>query len=124
MTLSRQLIIETLTAHGPMTMREIAEELGADIDALRGFIGSIRQKKPGVIYIHSWRRDTDGGRLYPRALWAAGSHKDARRPQKLGRSEYNRRAREKRKACIPSIFHVGLVNRTAQSKIDLSESFQ
>ena len=121
--LSRQMIINVLQDHGPLTMREIAAELQIDIDRVRCFIGSIRQKKD-VIYIHSWRRDTDGGRLYPRALWAVGNLPDAPKPKKLGHLEYNRRARERRKTLVASVFHIHLKHENKQSRLSLSKTFQ
>lgn len=117
------MIVDLLTEFGPMTMREIADQLKTDVDRIRCFIGSVRQKKPGVIYIHSYRRDEDGGRLYPRALWAAGNRPDAKRPPKLGHQEYNRRARLKKKTVVASIFHFHLRHENNQAKLNLSKTF-
>ena len=122
-SISRQKIIDLLTELGPMTMREIADQLKTDINQVRCFIGSVRQKKPGVIYIQSYRRDEDGGRLYPRALWAAGNLPDAKRPPKLGHPEYNRRARLKKKKAVASIFHLHLKYENNQTKLNLSKTF-
>lgn len=120
-SISRQQIVDLLKELGPMTMREIADQLRIDLDRIRSFIGSTRQKKPGVIYIQSYRRDEDGGRLYPRALWAAGNLPDAKRPPKLGHPEYNRRARKKKK--VASIFHLHLKYENNQAKLNLSKTF-
>lgn len=122
-SISRQKIIALLTELGPMTMREIADQLKTDLDRIRSFVGSTRQKKPGVIYIQSYRRDEDGGRLYPRAVWAAGNLPDAKRPPKLGRPEYNRRSRKKKKKAVASIFHLHLKYENNQSKLNLSKTF-
>lgn len=119
----KQSIIQILTDLGPLTMREIADQLGQDIDTIRQSIGSLRNRTPGIIHIHSYRRDTDGGRLYPRALWAVGNKADAKRPPKLCRSEYNRRARVKRKSFLPSIFHIGLVNESLSARLQLNKTF-
>lgn len=113
--------MDLLKELGPMTMREIADQLRIDLDRIRSFIGSTRQKKPGVIYIQSYRRDEDGGRLYPRAVWAAGNLPDAKRPPKLGHPEYNRRARKKKK--VASIFHLHLKHENNQAKLNLSKTF-
>lgn len=106
-----------------MTMREIADQLKTDIDHIRCFIGSVRQKKPGVIYIHSYRRDEDGGRLYPRALWAAGNLPDAKRLPRLEKKETSRRARLKRKKAVASIFHLHIKYENNQAKLNLSKTF-
>lgn len=122
-SISRQQIVDLLIELGPMTMREIAAELKIDLDRIRSFVGSTRQKKPGVIYIHSYRRDEELGRLYPRAVWAAGNLPDAKRPPKLGHPEYNRRARKKRKQAVASIFHLHLKYENNQAKLNLSKTF-
>lgn len=102
-----------------MTQREIAEELGLDPDLLRGYMGSLRQKRPGVLYIHSYRRDEDGGRLYPRALWAVGNRPDAKRPKPLPKSVYNKRGKDKMRKRVASVFHLGLVNKPNKVKASL-----
>lgn len=115
----RQQIIQLLSVEGPMTQREIAEALGLDHDTLRGYIGALRQKRPGVLYVHSYRRDEDGGRLYPRALWAVGNRRDAKRLEPLPKSVYNKRGKDKMKTRVASIFHLGSVNKTNKEKADL-----
>lgn len=106
-----------------MTMREIADQLKTDVDTIRHFLGALRCKRPGVIYIHSYRRDEDGGRLYPRALWAAGNLPDAKRLPRLDKKETSRRARLKRKKLVASVFHLSLINENKQSKLNLSKTF-
>lgn len=118
----RQKILHSLS-DGPLTMREIADQIGSDIDSVRCAIGSLRNRNPRILHIHSYRRDTDGGRLYPRAVWALGAGKDAKRPPKLTSSEYNKRAKTKRRVCLASIFHIGLVNDSVSSRLRLSKSF-
>lgn len=115
----RQKIISLLEAQGPMTQREIAEELGIHIDTLRGYIGSLRQRRPGVLYVHSYRRDEDGGRLYPRALWAVGDKPDAKRPPKLSKQVYNKRGKDRMKSRVASVFHLAYVNKTNRVKAAL-----
>lgn len=113
----RQQILDLLAEHGPMTMRELADDIGIGADLLRCYVGSLRQRRPGVIYIHSYRRDEDGGRLYPRALWALGNKPDATRPPKLTHTEYNKRARAKARARVASVFHLAYVNRRNSVKM-------
>lgn len=106
-----------------MTMREIADQLKTDVDTIRHFLGALRCKRPGVIYIQSYRRDEDGGRLYPRALWAAGNLPDAKRLPRLEKKETSRRARLKRKKAVASIFHLHLKYENKQTKLNLSKTF-
>lgn len=106
-----------------MTMREIADQLKTNIDRIRNFIGSVRAKKPGVIYIQSYRRDEDGGRLYPRAVWAAGNRPDAKRLPRLDKKETSRRARLKRKKLVASVFHLPLIYENKRTKLNRSKSF-
>lgn len=120
----RQQIIDLLTELGPLTQREIADQLGMDIDDVRGYIGSLRQRRPGVLYVHSYRRDADGGRLYPRALWAAGDQPDAPRIRRLSKSEYNRRGKLAMKRRIASVFHLGMVNTNNAAKRSFNDSFK
>jgi hypothetical protein len=115
----RRQIVDLLTSEGPMTQREMADQLGIDIDLLRGYIGALRCKKPAVLYVHSYRRDEDGGRLYPRALWAVGNQPDAKRPKPLPKSVYNKRGKDKMKKRVASIFHLGSVNKTNKEKVNL-----
>ena len=94
-----------------MTVRELAEAVRAEPEIIKGYIGSLRQRRPGVLYIHGYRRDEDGGRLYPRALWALGNLPDAKRPKPLPRKEYNRRGKAKMKTRVASVFHIALANK-------------
>lgn len=121
----RQQIIKLLQEFGPMTQREIADQLDMGVDLVRGYIGALRQRKPGVLYIHSYRRDEDGGRLYPRALWAAGRRKDAERLPRLTKPEYNKRGKDKMRRRPASIFHVaGLANATNAVMQSFNQKFQ
>lgn len=115
----RQRILDLLAEHGPMTLRELAHDIGISADLLRCYVGSLRQRRPGVIYIDSYRRDEDGGRLYPRALYALGNKPDAKRPKKLTQSEYNRRAREKAKVRVASVFHLAFINKPNREKVSV-----
>lgn len=119
----RQKILDLLTTYGPMTQREIAYELKLDMEYVRGYIGAIRQKKPRVLYVHSYRRDEDGGRLYPRALWAVGDKPDAKRLPRLSKTQYNKRGKAKMKHQVASIFHTAFVNKNNTKKLSVSRSF-
>lgn len=113
-------IVRLLKEHGPMTVRELAEELGATVRHISGSLASLRNRWPGTVRIAGYRRDEDGGLLYPRALWALGGQPDARRPGRLSKQEYNRRERDARRARVPSIFHVGLAHKPNRVKLAAS----
>jgi predicted ArsR family transcriptional regulator len=68
-------IIETLTKC-PMTMSQVAEELGVHYDAVKY---RVRQLHGNGIYVHSWKR-TEGHRGRESAVWAIGTKKDAPKP--------------------------------------------
>lgn len=94
-----------LAEHGPMTAREIAAELGVSPEYVRGSLG--RAKADKQIHIKAWRRDEDGGRLYPRAIWAAGDGRDAPKPPKLTKLDYNRRHRQRKARAVSSVWQLG-----------------
>lgn len=97
-----------------MTAREIAEELGLKhITQVSAALGPFRGT---LVRVGGWRRDEDGGRLYPRALYAAGPGVDAPKPEKLPRSEYNRRARHKLRSQVASVWELGLQARSFYNK--------
>lgn len=84
----RSRILNLLQELGPMTARELAEQLKIK------HVNQIAAALQGCdnFHISGYRRDEDGGRLYPRALYAYGLGKDANKPPKLSKQEYNRRA--------------------------------
>lgn len=94
-----------LKEHGPMTAREITEDLGASFGAVRARLGAMKRAKRGQrVFIAGWQRDDDGGRTYPRAKWAAGKQRDARKPAPLNTAEYNRRHRERKMKVVNNVF--------------------
>lgn len=87
-----------------MSARELSEELGLRFGLVRAKLGYL--KTQGRVHIHSYCRDTENGRLYPRARWALGSGKDAKRPAPLSDAEYNRRYRERTRGLVNSVFEL------------------
>ncbi len=87
-----------------MTARELAEQLKIK------HVNQIAAALQGCDHFHisGYRRDEDGGRLYPRALYAYGPGKDAKKPPKLGKQEYNRRAKEKMRKTVSSVWDLGI----------------
>lgn len=84
----RSKILNLLQELGPMTARELAEQL--KIKHVNQIAAALQGRDN--FHISGYRRDEDGGRLYPRALYAYGPGKDAKKPPKLSKQEYNRRA--------------------------------
>lgn len=92
-------VIEEL---GPMSAREVAEHMGISYSFGRAAVSYCKNLKQ--IYIHSYRRDEDGGRLYPRALYAAGNLPDAKKMKPLPVSAYRKRHTKKKQAIVNSVF--------------------
>jgi hypothetical protein len=100
----RLRILTLLQELGPMTARELAEQLKIK------HVNQIAAALQGCDHYHisGYRRNEDGGRLYPRALYAYGPGKDAEKPPKLSTQEYNRRAREKMRKKVSSVWDLGI----------------
>lgn len=99
-----QKVTRLLEELGPMTAQDIARELGIRIETARGMCG--KAKHAGQIRIVTWRRDEDSGRLYPRAVYAAGSGKNAPKPKPLTRYDYNRRHRTRKRLAVASVWEL------------------
>lgn len=100
----RSKILNLLQELGPMTARELAEQLKIK------HVNQIAAALQGCDHFHisGYRRDEDGGRLYPRALYAFGPGKDAKKPPKLSRQEYNRRSKAKMRKTVSSVWDLGI----------------
>ena len=113
MTVSHNILL-LLRDHGPLTRREIAEELGNK--AIASLASVMQQYRGTLVHISGYRRDSDGGRLYPRALYKYGPGVDAKRPRPLPKAEYNKRARSKCKKMVSSVFDLAIPSRKRQKK--------
>lgn len=100
----RSRILNLLQELGPMTARELAEQL--KIKHVNQIAAALQGSDN--FHISGYRRDEDGGRLYPRALYAYGPGRDAKRPPKLGKQEYNRRAKEKMRKTVSSVWDLAI----------------
>lgn len=85
-----------------MTSREVARELGLDHKVVRARMGEM------PTHICGWRRDSDGGRLYLRALFANGERRDSPKPPKLTRYETTQRYRERKAGLVNSVFSLAV----------------
>ena len=78
----------------PMTQQEIIENIGICNSTVSRWIARLHQK-PGLIYIHSYRRIGTRGNWTK--VWAAGYYGiDAVKPAPLGSGEYQKRWRRKK----------------------------
>jgi len=100
----RSKILNLLQELGPMTARELAEQLKIK------HVNQIAAALQGCdnFHISGYRRDEDGGRLYPRALYAYGPGKDAKKPPKLSRQDYNKRSKAKMRKTVSSVWDLGI----------------
>ncbi len=100
----RSRILNLLQELGPMTARELAEQLKIK------HVNQIAAALQGSDHFHisGYRRDEDGGRLYPRALYAYGPGKEAKKPPKLSRQEYNKRSKAKIRKTVSSVWDLGI----------------
>jgi hypothetical protein len=100
----RLRILTLLQELGPMTARELAEQLKIK------HVNQIAAALQGCDHYHisGYRRDEDGGRLYPRALYAYGPGKEAKKPPKLSRQEYNKRSKAKMRKTVSSVWDLGI----------------
>lgn len=104
-------ILSVLAEHGPLTVQELWEEIftvrDVTINSIRAASSELR--RDNLIQVVGYRRDEDGGRLYPRALYGLPQEtplpaKQTRPPGPLTRTEYNRRYRGRAKASANSVF--------------------
>ena len=103
---TKQLALKVIEEYGPLSARELADQLGISCPYGRAIVSYWKKRK--AIYISAYRRDTDGGALYPRGLYAVGNHVDARKPKPLSRLEYSRRHRHNKKMVACSVFTLAI----------------
>lgn len=92
--------------HGPISARELADLLGISYSYARATVSYYKKKE--AIHVHSYRRDEDGGKLYPRGLYVLGTGKDASKIPPLTRQEYTKRYRHNKKNACQSVFMLGV----------------
>jgi hypothetical protein len=95
-----------------MTAREIAEEIGlSDLSNVNAALVYVPVGTVKDWHIAGYRRDEHGGRLYPRALYAAGPGVDARKPGRISKNTAQRRWRNKVQNRVASVFELGMSYR-------------
>lgn len=103
----RSRVLSLIKENGPMSAREIAQEL--KLDTPNRVPAALHGSKD--YHIYSYRRDDDGGRLYPRALYAYGPGRNAPKPKPLTRVDYNKRSKAKMKHTVTSVWDLGIPSR-------------
>lgn len=100
----RKRILGLLSEDGSLSAREIANILKLKhINSVKAVL------KKDDVHISMWRRDEDGGRLYPRPVYALGKGKDAKKPPKLTKADYNKRFRSTLR--VASVWDLGIPKR-------------
>ena len=118
-----QKIIKALTDHGPMTARDLAEEININLRLVQGALGWVRAEHPGTIYIQNWRHEKTASRLNMNAVYALGSKPDVKRPKSMSSSQKCKRWRQKQKFQIASVFHLShkKYNRVRSPEVHLGQ---
>ena len=109
---------------GPMTAEEFAEEKGIPLNHARAYVSYAKRHK--FVYIVAYKRESEVGNVaYPRAIYALGNRRDAKKPSKLSAAETGRRHREKKRKMANSVFSWGVplddLRLTTQKRPDVSE---
>lgn len=92
---------------GPLTRAEICREVGID----RQFVSAVitRAHRQGLMHIAGYVMDDEVGRRYPRAQYALGPGKDAKRPVQKPTATNIRSQRVRRtRIQTSSVFNLGL----------------
>lgn len=100
--MSKARALKIIEEFGPLSAREVAEHMGISYSFGRAAVSYCKNLKQ--IYVSEYRRDEDGGRLYPRALYMPGNLPDAKKPKPLPESVYRKRHVKKKQAIVNSVF--------------------
>jgi len=105
----------TLQSLGPMTMADICREIGVGRDGVSAVVS--RMKAAGEVYIQEYTHDDESGRRYPRAVYAFGEGKDARKPR-ANKNAVGMRAQKVARTRIQtsSVFNLGMTRRQCLEK--------
>lgn len=114
-------VLALIAEHGGQTARDVAATLGIPVPYARGLMSKMHNGKlPAgkLVYISAWRRESDGGRLYPRPVYQAGHHRDTPGPGALTNTEYNRRHRQRQRGSVNSVFNLAGNNAKRRVLVD------
>lgn len=113
-------VLDHLEHVGPATLAELSVALGLHRDQLSVVLHRLHtagKREPRRIYISAWTREVIGQRTYPRAVYALGDKRDAKRPAPISGAEANRRYRERQNAkALATAFHLGVTRREREQR--------
>lgn len=104
---TKAAVVAALAELGPLTRIEVCREVGLG----REFVSAVlsRLHRSGEAHVAGYVFDDESGRRYPRAQYAIGPGKDAKRPPRKA-AEVNVRSQRATRARIQtsSVFNLGL----------------
>jgi hypothetical protein len=109
---STTAVLNALRQCGPMTRVELDAATGISKSQLSPTVSRMNKNTPKVgkqIFIVDWVYDAEGGRRYPRAVYAIGNGEDARKPKanvKANKKRYE--AKRRTMFSTNSVFNLGL----------------
>lgn len=113
-------VIETLQTFGPMTSTELALNFGCDRAELTGVLTRMQRPGPNTpkrIHISGYVYDTEGCRRYPRAMYAVGDKRDAKKPERDLKANRARYQQSRKSRCTTnSVFNLAVSMREAERR--------
>lgn len=103
-------VLDALEHVGPMTTADMREHLGLARDPGGSLMS--RLKSSGRVHVEEWRREHDGARRYPRAVWAFGPGRNAPKPPPIPRADLERKRLRCAQAAM-SVSYPGISQRAA-----------
>ena len=123
---SAKAILEALTDLGPMTRTELERIVHEEVKSkcISPIISRLHKTTPRMgkqIYIQGYVYDAEGGRRYPRAIYALGALPDAPKP-KASHKENRRRYDAKKKAMFSknSVFHLAKTHEQIRHELRMA----
>lgn len=98
---------------GPMTCIEICRHIGVPKEKVGAILFRLKKAGPQTpqrVYIKAYVYDAEGMRRYPRAVFALGEGKHAKKP-KANPKENRRRYDDKKKLRLNSVWMLGMSRR-------------
>lgn len=104
---TKAAVIAALSELGPLTRTEICRELGLDRELVSSVISRVHLA--GGLHIAGYVMDDEAARRYPRAQYAVGPGRDAKRPVSK-KSRVSQASQKTRRTRIQtsSVFNLGL----------------
>lgn len=103
-------MLNTLRDLGPMTCAELCRYLELDKQKVGSILSRLKKSGPQSyqrVYIKEYVYDAEGLRRYPRAVFALGDEKHARKP-KANPKENRRRYDDRKKLRLNSVWMLGM----------------